>query len=668
MRVGALVAAVAAVGVFAGSASSSPPASHGKLVAVGTPLDAIDSAQAGLYVMNADGSDRQQLTHNQSDEKPHWSPDGKQIAFLRGGPGLTELLMVMRADGTSPRSLGVANQDSLETTTPWSRDGKQIAWGGCGGLCVYSFTLSRRTHILLGQEDSLGFAWAPNGRALAAVDSEGRLVLVSTADRIVRVIAPAGVYPAWSPDGSKIAFLAGKPYTAHTLKVVCAAGGRPRVIARDAQNQIPAWAPEGRRLLYSELRRHPSLASISTVNIATHMTTRVDEPNFGFARWSPDGATIIFGRQPVTTGIAQDLWVVHPDGNGRHQLTGEYPTGLGFESLDSTTGRVPTVATSPPPQLLELAASAELQFEYLLGELGRAPTPDSVVYQGEVGCGDPNAEVFAATLNVWTPASGATATTTTPCLDFNVYGSAVSPDLDAWLTQADLNGNVTLGVMRPGTNEAPPLASWTSGEESRDIGWRADIESLVSDGSTVVFETGVNDTVQLWRVADGAVPHALPIPLPADAGATLEAADARILISTTGGFAVLTADGSLLSHIAAPRHETVQIGGGLVGIAAASRLRAYTADSGTLLYDLPLAHLSGVPRLLTISARYAVYESGIELHLLRLADGYDRIIDLPGQAGRLQALLTSDGLFVAYYRGYDPTPARILFAPAANLP
>ncbi len=131
------------------------------------------------------------------------------------------------------------------------------------------------------------------------------------------------------------------------------------------------------------------------------------------------------------------------------------------------------------------------------------------------------------------------------------------------------------------------------------------------------------------------------------------------------GLAEMDAGGVMLSRI--PALGTVRIGGDLLGVAAKTTLRVYDADSGTLRYQLPLARSSGVPRLLTDGAGYAVYASGIELHLVRLDSGNDRIVDLPGQDGPLGALLTTDGLFLAYFRGYDTQPARILFVPAANL-
>ena len=52
-----------------------------------------------IYVMNADGSERKQLTnHRARDENPDWSPDGKQIAFYSERVGNAEIY-VMNADG-----------------------------------------------------------------------------------------------------------------------------------------------------------------------------------------------------------------------------------------------------------------------------------------------------------------------------------------------------------------------------------------------------------------------------------------------------------------------------------------------------------------------------------------------------------------------------------------
>ena len=71
----------------------------------------------GIFVMNADGSERRRLAHHGGN--PAWSPDGKMIAFNRHlAPGAE--LYVMTADGRGERRLIRTDGGVLSQTLPFA--------------------------------------------------------------------------------------------------------------------------------------------------------------------------------------------------------------------------------------------------------------------------------------------------------------------------------------------------------------------------------------------------------------------------------------------------------------------------------------------------------------------------------------------------------------------
>jgi eukaryotic-like serine/threonine-protein kinase len=134
------------------------------------------------------------------DSQVGFSPDGKQIAFIRGNPPKGEsYLMVAAVDGTAERKLAIVKGEVhfLLSGPQWSPDGKQIAafMGGANGprghlvlADVSSGKITPLGHTEFWFPDDL--AWLPSGDRLLAVGGDGAKLDIR--GQIWAVSVPAG--------------------------------------------------------------------------------------------------------------------------------------------------------------------------------------------------------------------------------------------------------------------------------------------------------------------------------------------------------------------------------------------------------------------------------------------------------------------------------------------
>jgi Tol biopolymer transport system component len=219
---------------------------------------------------------------------------------------------------------------------------------GVSGKVAFEGSGPQGSHIWVVDETGLGAidlggvsgardsspTWSPTGDRLAfsRFSSSGGLphsdIWVMNADGTnpVQLTNGRGAYeaPAWSPDGTKIAY-----NTAFTIGVMNADGTNSGELTYPPNNhdfRLPAWSPDSTKLAFSHIRHDVGNGGMTVVAVinadgsGTHDLVSSFENGLVDAdpAWSPDGSQILFISNRSGTG---NVWVMNADGSGKANLT-----------------------------------------------------------------------------------------------------------------------------------------------------------------------------------------------------------------------------------------------------------------------------------------------------------------------------------------------------------
>jgi Tol biopolymer transport system component/tetratricopeptide (TPR) repeat protein len=460
---------------------------------------------AELYSMNADGSDQQRLTwHRARDQSPRRSPDGSKIVFVSDREGI-DALYLTDAENSQPVRLTKGDRPARNPT--WSPDGKWIAFElqneeGDWDIWVMRPDGESDPQPLIEEIGRDGApTWSPqdlNGNWWIAFHSErtGQFQIWRqeildidelTKGQLLQVTSDAGShkYPAWSPDGERLAYTLEQEDRSEIFIIHPFEQNAQETIQRRLPTNLekvswPVWYPDGGWIAYvAQIESVDQICVVPSDAEGEPRCLTMDKEN----RW-PDWSVktpVSPGPSPTPTFTSTPTPTHSPTPTPIATNTPE-PTPQDTDTPTPTPTFTPTPTPIPPEKLAYVSTEdgdAEI-FVYVFGVNGSDPNPRKLTnntYKDESPSWSPDGQQIAFTRE-------------------NSSGREITGNHNIWIMNADGTGEQMLAIEPADVTAGNADEMWPA--------WSPDSEWLALqanwDGDNDIYIVNLNSNDQRYKL------------------------------------------------------------------------------------------------------------------------------------------------------------------------